>query len=402
MDRYRIETERADIFDINMTIVMSVSISGNPTREKLELAFEKAIRANQILNTRVEITEEGNAFYVENPKPQHAIYYSKQSVCALIREQEKKRFEIEKGEYLRVFVDDSAEVTKLHYFMHHLGGDGKSLCYFIEDFLRSLNGEELENKQIVTLTTENLPKKSGLPFWIKWYIKKCNRAWEKEKRVFAFSDLEQAHRKFWENNQTKVEFYEVSEAKLKEQLKLCRENGIGYTSLFIAELIKGEQTKQDVGLAVDGRLDKNRCMGNQATGISVQYKYDSSRDLLTNAIAINKAMGLRLHNQKLKYFILHFMAKLSPTLVDAVNLEHAKYFTSKTSHKLAQVLGYGEKTKDWSITNLTVIDIPVEYGIYHIEELVFIPPVISYGKNVIGLVTVNDRLYVSKHYYESI
>lgn len=127
MDRYRIETERADIFDINMTIVMSVSISGNPTREKLELAFEKAIRANQILNTRVEITEEGNAFYVENPKPQHAIYYSKQSVCVLIREQEKKRFEIEKGEYLRVFVDDSAEVTKLHYFMHHLGGDGKTI-----------------------------------------------------------------------------------------------------------------------------------------------------------------------------------------------------------------------------------------------------------------------------------
>lgn len=143
-------------------------------------------------------------------------------------------------------------------------------------------------------------------------------------------------------------------------------------------------------------------MGNQATGISVQYKYDSSRDLLTNAIAINKAMGLRLHNQKLKYFILHFMAKLSPTLVDAVNLEHAKYFTSKTSHKLAQVLGYGEKTKDWSITNLTVIDIPVDYGTYHVEELVFIPPVISYGKNVIGMVTVNGRLYVSKHYYEYI
>ena len=41
------------------------------------------------------------------------------------------------------------------------------------------------------------------------------------------------------------------------------------------------------------------------------------------------------------------MTEIEPTLIDAINLEHSGYFHSKTSAKLAQILGYGEKTKDF-------------------------------------------------------
>lgn len=95
------------------------------------------------------------------------------------------------------------------------------------------------------------------------------------------------------------------------------------------------------------------------------------------------------------------MATFDSTLVDAINLEHANYFHSKTSEKLAEMLGYGSKTKDLSVTNLTKADIPIQYGNYKIDEITFVPPVVSYGKNIIGMITTNDKLIVTTHYYDN-
>ena len=110
-------------------------------------------------------------------------------------------------------------------------------------------------------------------------------------------------------------------------------------------------------------------------------------------------MKKKLKNARLKYFILPFMAAFDPTLVDAVNLEFAGTFHSKTSAKLARLLGYGENTKDLSVTNLTRADIPTAYGKFTLTDLVFVPPVVSYGKNIVGMVTVGERLNTVYHHY---
>ena len=89
-------------------------------------------------------------------------------------------------------------------------------------------------------------------------------------------------------------------------------------------------------------------------------------------------------------------------LKDALNLEHAGCFSGKISAYLAQLLGYGTKVRDISITNLTRADIPLRYGDYEICELIFIPPVVSYAKNVYGIVTNGDLMYVTRHICEKI
>ena len=99
-------------------------------------------------------------------------------------EQERIRYQVEKGEYPRVFAEklDETEFC-LHFLMHHLGGDGKSLCYFIESFLQSLNGETLNMRELKQLNTDILPEKRRPPFATRLFVKKCNYNWKKEKRI---------------------------------------------------------------------------------------------------------------------------------------------------------------------------------------------------------------------------
>lgn len=283
--------------------------------------------------------------------------------------------------------------------LHHLGGDGKSLCYFIENFFRCLNGETVNFHQIRLLHKDVLPDKSSLPFIAKILAKYYNRKWKKESRVFDFGDSDNAHQLFWNNHKTCTELRSISGDILHQKLLECKECGIGFTAYFIAEMLKDTRALQDIGLAVDGRLDGNRAMENQATGISIKYKFDPSKTIPENARIIDRKMKKKLNNPKYKYFILHFMAAFHPTLPDAINLEHAGYFHSYTSKQLAYLMGYGGKTKDLSITNLTRLDIPVQYGKFEIIDFWFIPPVVSYGKNIIGMVTIGDTLNISCHRY---
>ena len=76
---------------------------------------------------RIE-TERGDAFYDCCASPQNSIVFKDFELSDLIREQERIRFRIESGEFLRCFVSHAnSEVIKMCFLMHHLGGDGKSL-----------------------------------------------------------------------------------------------------------------------------------------------------------------------------------------------------------------------------------------------------------------------------------
>lgn len=421
---YKIETERGDLFDVNMMIVMKAAVSG---AEKLsftetEKAFHEATAAYEILNSKIVLKSDGSCFY----EPCAELGGASQKIAScnipleeLIQHQQKIRFKLEDGEFLRCFVYEPCNGKRDFVFlMHHLGGDGKSLCYFIETFLNCLcaSGKTPEYQPIKLLTSANLSKDSALPFAAKLLAKHYNKQWQKEqgkkanqtqvqKRCFSFKDMQTAYDHFWQSHRTTISVQYTDAAALQQELAECKRHGIGYTSYTIAKLLKDESGKKSVGLAVDARPDGNRTMSNQATGISVDYAYDSRKTLIENAACIDRLMKAKLAKPALKYFILQFMAAFEPPLVDAVNLEFAGCFHSKTSAKLAKLLGYGTNTKDFSITNLTKLDISTEYSgsraSLKIEDFVFVPPVVSYGKNIIGMVTLNGALCTVQHRYEN-
>ena len=393
MKKISIGTERQDLFDPNIVITICARLNVMPPFGQLKEAFAKACSLHEVLGTKVCIGEDGEAFYIENEGNNNSISETGSGLTELVYENSKIRFRIEDGEFLRVFVSPGGLV----FMLHHLGGDGKSLLYFIETFMNCLAGSECEYRPFRNIRLEDLPEDSNLPFIYKSLVRIWNRSWQKEKKIFGLADLERSFDCYWGKHKTNIDIREYSKEDTDLMLKAAKEAGVSLTAYLVCDLLKNTDKKADVGFAVDGRPDGNRSMGNQATGISINYRYDPGKSFEDNAKEIHRLMRKKLSDNRYRFFVIEFMTRLDPTLKDALNLEHAGYFRSKTSSKIAGYLGYGDKTKDISITNLTRADIPTEYGSYRIERLSFIPPVVSYAKTVYGIVTADDKMTVTRH-----
>ena len=405
----KIETERADLFDVSILISMRVHISGNVSEDTLKDAFQKAVAAHKILATRVCIQEDGTAFYEsvgddasEIKADNNKIFFEASPWMDILKREEKVRFKIEEGEYLKAFCYElSDEGCKILFLMHHLGGDGKSFVYFIESFMKALSGETLEQDEIRTIpagdiSDEALKDRIGpLALVPKIY----NIRWDKETeaRTFNYDDMDEAYQNYWADRESVVSEYIIKPETVKKIMKRCREWNVGFTAYVTTAFLRRLGRKLDIGYAVDARGDGNRCMGNQATGISIKYAYNYDKSFKSNVIKVQKRMTKKLEDEDSRMFILPFMAAFRPSLVDAINLEHAGTFHSRTSGRLASILGYGKKTKDLSITNLTKLDIADTYGAYKIDFFSFIPPVISYGKNIVGISTIGNNTVMTIH-----
>lgn len=400
--RYMIETERSDLFDVSIVIAMRVYIKGNVNEDGLRSAFEEATKAYEILGCRVVLEEDGTAYYENESFEGQKIFFEESSWRQILKREEKIRFKIEEGEFLKAFCYEmNEEGCSIIFLMHHLGGDGKSLVYFIESFMKALSGEKLEYSNIRLISAGPLDDKSQrdrlgpLAFVPKSYNKKWNK--DERKKSFNYSDMDEAYETYWKEHESTIDEYIIKPEKVNMMLGKCKEWNIGFTAYITTAFLRWLGRKVDVGYAVDYRKDGNRCMSNQATGISIKYAYNYNKSFQENAIKVQKLMTKKLEDDQSKEFILPFMASFEPTLVDAINLEHAGSFRSKTSKSLATILGYGKKTKDMSVTNLTKLDISEEYGEYKLDFFSFIPPVISYGKNIIGISTLGDCTVLTIH-----
>ena len=394
--RFRLETERENLFDVNMVIAMRVRIEGEVPFEQLEKAFHKTVDAYEILNSRIVIEDNGDAFYVDCENPGSSFKESLLGFEDLINANEKVRFRIEEGEYIRGFLSPDG----IFFLMHHLGGDGKSLLYFIETFMSILSGEEIEKVPFANLPVSGLPADSGMPYLYKLFVKSWNKRWTKMKRVFNYEDMDEAYRKFWPTHKTKTVITEYGKDALNDLLAGSKEAGCSLTAYLVALWIREMPFMADVGFAVDGRLSDERTMGNFATGIHINYRYNDKISVGENASKINKLMKKKLTDPKVRYSVLQLIGNLDPTLIDTLSLEAiGAYHTSETA-RFADIMCYGKNKRDLSITNLMKADIRTEYGNFRIKDIAFVPPVVSYGTNLIGIITVNDTLIVTRHIYE--
>lgn len=392
MKKY-IKSERANLFEPNVYISMVVKLSGTVSKNEVKEAVEKAYEANESTMSRIVMEEGEDAYYEKMENSGCKFFYDNRSWKNIIKESEKNPFVIQEGELVRTYLLSDREDMVLLIHAHHLVGDGKSILILVKDIMDCLSGKQVDYKPMFLIDGTFLKKKTNLMLGIKLAIKRANRKWKKVGTSFTWDDYYAVHKRYWEKHTSEIEIKTYSASELKKNCK----QGVTLNSYLITEFLREDTNNKVVGIPVSIREDNNS-MSNQTSGIAVTCPYDKDKSFDKNLLKVHKEIYKKLQNVNMKYFVLSFMEQLNPTLVDAVLLQTHGCYENLLARKMARIMGYaGEGGRDLGVTNLTKIDIPNDYGCFKIDDILFIPPKISYTKKVIGVSTYGDSLTVCYH-----
>ena len=393
MKKKYIISERPNLFEPNVYISMVVKIEGNISPEMVRNAVESAYSANETTMSKIILEENGNAYYKKTETSGCKVIFENRDWIAIIKDSEKQAFAINDGELVRTYIISENQRITLLIHAHHLVGDGKSILILINDILNSLAGKSLTYKPMVLIDYEYLTKRARLLMGVKLLLKKANRKWSKTGKAFTWDDYYAVHKNYWNNHSSDINIETYSASDLKNNCK----NGVTLNSLLIAKLLKESPESKVVGIPLSIRED-NKSMSNQTSGIAFKYQYNLNKSFEENLTRVHKKIYKQLRDINKKYFVLLFIAELCPSLLDSVLLQTHGCYENSLSEKMADIMGYmGNGGRDLGVTNLTKIDIPNNFDSFKIRDILFIPPKISYSKNVIGISTYEDKLSISYH-----
>ena len=414
--RYEINKERLWIFSpvAHVAIKTDISIKDkNQQAEHLENidlnalkeAIDLAINKNEVIKSKILLEDNGKAYFINTINANYTITESEKDWHIIIKEQEKIPFDIQNGEYLKFYIIRNKDMINgdkitLLLIAHHIIGDGISYAYLIQDILKALNGEKIENKPINLFDMEDLPKESNLGILMRMMLKNMNNNWAKTGKRFTFKEREEMNSKYWKGHSSYVTEHVIEGSKYKSIIAAAKANSVSVNTVITTAFIKaanecGETKMQDVGQAVNIRKNGYKGMGNFATGISLKYLYDDNKSFFKNAECIHKLIYKKLTDDRKKYFLLQFMGNIAGTLCDAIYFAAVAGYKNKVAANFSKMFGYNGNPKGISITNLTKLPIEKSYGNYEIYDFLFIPPLVLNGKRIIGIVSLDNRMNIS-------
>lgn len=393
-----ISSERVNLFEPNVYIELLAQISGKPAVGGIETAIRAAFNANEATMSKIVLERDGTAFYENIQESGCKIFVANKDWQEVLRENEKIPFNLKQGELMRIFIMPAEKNISLLIMAHHLVGDGKSITYFVEDIMKALAGEELQYKPLRLVTKDYFGKESRLPLLLRLYPNGFNKKWRKNGRNFNWEDYYKIHETYWKNRNSQVIYENLSYSEIDKIKSNAREIGITVNSYITTAFLMTDTKNSVVGFAVNARTDSNRSMSNQTTGIKIEQKYLHDLSFAENAKLVHKKIYQKLSKPAKKNFVLQFMPLLNPSLIDSVLLNKYGLYQNIISEKLTRIMGYSNDTlRHIGITNLTKLDIAADYGEYRIENILFIPPVVSYAKRIMGICTTESGMTISYH-----
>jgi hypothetical protein len=340
-------TEREHLFTPNINIVMKVTIGGHPSVADLKQAIGSAVQANESLNCKIVLSENGFAGYERLEQPIYSVEVRNQPWTEIAREQESKIFHLESGELICFFLLPGECDTELLIIAHHLAGDGLSIVYLIEDIMNDLAGNELGFKPMRITSSDSFPKKTEMYPTVKMYLNKLNRKWRKSGRTFTFFDYETLFSAYWKNRKTYLCEEKFSQNELNILSEKAKQYRVSINSLVTTAFIQAYccvyGKKADTGLAASIREKGYRGMTNNTTGIAILYQYKQNKSFSQNAQAVHKSIYKKLKNDRMKYFVPRFFELMDSTLIDAAAMTTYGAYKNKAAEHLAHLMAYDIK-----------------------------------------------------------
>ncbi|WP_320130799.1 condensation domain-containing protein [uncultured Sphaerochaeta sp.] len=387
--------ERTHLFSPSINVAVMIDIKGRVDFIALEMAIAKAVSANEILHSRIQLDAEGRAFYCPMSKGRYSFCVSEESWETVVVQQSKISFDLESGELIRFFALPGKETIRLVIIAHHLAGDGLSIVFLVEDIMKSLAGKTLEEKPICLLSPSSLENVRFASPLIRFMLNVLNRKWEQTGKVFSFSDYRRMFNHYWVDRQLKVLCHTIQAEVLGKLVKYSKEWHLTLNSILATICFKAEGKAMALGMAASVRPEGYRGMGNYASGITIKYCYHYKKSFHENALAVQKQIQAKTGDKGKLYFLLRFLQALSPTLVDAAYFAAYDGYSNKTASRMQAMFGYKGKPRQVGLSNLMRIPIEEKYGPYHLSSFCFVPPLVPNNSKILGIATLGTKLELS-------
>lgn len=396
----KINIERTHLFSPNINVTVLVTISGKVKAEELTEAIRSAVKCHEILSCKIVLTESGDAYYARLEEPAVIIQETWKTVNEIMAAQERIPFDLENGEMIRFFILPGEQEIRLLIIAHHLAGDGLSMSILTRDIMTALSGDEPEYRPLKIFTRNDFPKDSSLNAMMRFMVKGLNSKWKKSGTVFTFEDYRRMFAKYWKDRETVTYSQVLAPEILRLLKKKSQEYEVTLNSVITTALLRAEEKKSDVGIAVNVRGAGNQNLGNYASGISIINCYNEKLDFWTNTKQVHNLIYNKLKSNKKKFFLLQFLGQLDGTLTDSAYFAAYDGYDNKPAVLVRNMFGFGGNPKDISITNLTRLDMKLNYGKFTLTDFIFIPPVAPNAAHMFGIVTLGEKLNMAMHVLE--
>lgn len=392
-----IVTERPNLFEPNDLIVFYVELSGKLHENALANAIRAAYAANEATTSKIVLERNGAAYYKKMDHSGCKVAVLRGDWREAVRANEKIPFDLKNGELIRCFLFPSEEKTAFVVMAHHLAGDGKAIVCLIENVMEALSGASLTYRPMTPLTRESIPKIGKYSLAARLYPKLCSRKWQKMGNPsFSWEDYERLYRRYWENSSSYMDHQCLSKEETALVIKAAKRIGVSVNSYIITAFLQADGNCRNVGIPLSVRESGNKSMTNLTSGIRILYSFHERDPFSENAKKIHRKVLKELKTHR--WFVLRFLSELSPALIDGVLLHTYNCHDDPMIARLSKVMGYTEERKrDVGITNLTILDLPSDYGNVKLEKIIFIPPNVSYSDHIIGVSTFHGEMTLTYH-----
>ncbi len=398
----RIFTERAHLMCPNMFFGIAVSVDKFYNEEDIGKAISNLSKAHPFLCSLLGRNEADSTFYYDTTSESKVELILKGEEVSGVNDSKitdeytcltSKEWDLRKEGMLKVIAFKNSSKTIFLLVVHHLLTDGRGAFLLSNELADAyLKGIEIAFAEEKLISSKSdMPKNSTLPFISKMLVNRANNQWKKENHRLSYDEYINLANKFLETDKISRKVEEVSSDTYKKMVTDCHEHSVSVNDYLMAKMYIEDNTEKII-IAYDLR-EKLNCynkgaLGNYSTAFSVVYK-GKKDDIWNVAKEVRSLVKKISSNPKDLYLVLQCYADLNGDLLDATFASTKCGFESKAASFIGSMFFGFSESKGYSITNLG------RFTCESIDSALFIPPASPATKKTLGVLTVNDKMYIS-------
>ena len=392
----QLEKERLYLFSPFAVSVTRVEIEGILFIEKLQEAVSLAVQKNELLNARVALYENGEAYYETqifdlNPNDMIRVYqnlYWKD----LVKEQEKNAFDLDHGELVRFFLLQNDDKQELVVIAHRLLGDGASIAFLIEDIMCALSDQKLNAKPYKRPIAADTTGK--LPFMRKIQENRIRSHWQKEGTTFGQEEYYKLYADFWQKNSSYIQYETFYAAALLRIAAYAKQEKVSIGAVILTAFAKASrELRHPDSFYVE--ISSNReykGIGDYAIKKQASYLYEEDLPFAENAKKLDALLKQSPNVEE-----ANMIARFPKSLTDSIYFELSGLYMSPDTEWFMNELEITQDRACLAVTNLAKVPIPVKYKNLLLKNYVYVPPMHPGARRAIGIAIFGNAMNICLH-----